>query len=165
MKVLICSDSHGLTDELIQVKQRHEADFYIHCGDSELTADHKALEGYEVVSGNCDFEPNFPNQLVLNAKDRIFVTHGHLYNVKSSLLSLQYQAQEHDANIICYGHSHILGIEKINNLLFINPGSLRLPRMRKEKTYVLLHISEEKWQVEVFELTGEKIFDQVFSKN
>lgn len=38
MKILICSDSHGLTDELIELKKRHgDMDYYIHCGDSELT--------------------------------------------------------------------------------------------------------------------------------
>ncbi len=38
MKVLIMSDSHGLTHEISIIKERHKQDVtaMIHCGDSEL---------------------------------------------------------------------------------------------------------------------------------
>ncbi len=49
MKILIISDSHGLTDELQTIAKRHaaEVDMMIHCGDSELETNHPALEGYK----------------------------------------------------------------------------------------------------------------------
>ena len=61
------------------------------------------------------------------------VTHGHLFNVKSGLMKLRYKALEQNANIVCFGHSHILGIEKVDDILFINPGSIRFPREGEKK--------------------------------
>jgi len=60
------------------------------------------------------------NNTNLNDKN-IILTHGHLYN-KDYLSNL-------DADIVFMGHSHIASIEKINNKLFINPGSVSKSRM------------------------------------
>jgi len=163
-KVLIVSDSHGLTTELAKIKEKHanEVDLMIHCGDSELSAIEPCIEGYLVVRGNCDFEGNFPEDLIEDvAGFRLYITHGHRYSVKSTLLNLSYRAREQKANIVCFGHSHSLGAEVIDQTLFINPGSIRLPRGRVEKTYVILEIESgtmilkvyDLWQGEISELT------------
>ena len=118
MKVLIVSDSHGLTEELQEIKARHahEVQMMIHCGDSELQADEEALEDFLVVQGNCDFIGTFPEELVEEIDGyRIFITHGHRYGVKSTLLNLSLRAQEADAKIVCFGHSHFLGAEMNGN--------------------------------------------------
>lgn len=49
------------------------------------------------------------------------------------MLSLTYRAKELNAQIVCFGHSHILGAEMMDHILFINPGSLLKPRGHKEK--------------------------------
>lgn len=155
MKVLIVSDSHGLTTELVRIKDKHEheVDLMIHCGDSELSAIEPCLDGYLVVHGNCDFEGDFPEEMIKEVGDlRLFITHGHRFSVKSTLLNLSYRAKEKKANIVCFGHSHSLGFEMINNVLFINPGSIRLPRGRLEKTYVILTIEKSEWNVKVYDL-------------
>ena len=79
------------------------------------------------VSGNCDnnikdilFDMPYINNINLNNKN-IILTHGHLYS-KNYLSEL-------DADIIFMGHSHVACIEKINNKLFINPGSISKSRM------------------------------------
>lgn len=99
------------------------------------------MKGYITVQGNCDYEDKFPTETTQEIADKkIFLTHGHLYGVKSSLNNLLYKAKEVGANIACFGHSHFLGMEVVDDVLFINPGSLRLPRGRKEQTYVILTI-------------------------
>ena len=139
-KVLIISDSHGLTNELKDIRARHhDIDEAIHCGDSELKEDDPNLSGYRVVSGNCDWNGNFPNEIVLDYGGlTVLVTHGHLYDIKRSLMKLEYKAQEADANIVCFGHSHVAYAEDINDRLFLNPGSIRLPRQFKEQSYIIL---------------------------
>src|SRR5689334_21165614 len=115
-KILIVSDSHGITKELEELKERHrsEVDLMIHCGDSELMADEKYMEGFAAVRGNCDFDTSYPlDRLEVVAGKKIYVTHGHKYSVKTSLMRLHYRAREVDANIVCFGHSHILGAEMI----------------------------------------------------
>ncbi|WP_017756007.1 metallophosphoesterase family protein [Calidifontibacillus oryziterrae] len=143
MKVLVVSDSHGLTKELeeIQTRHIHEVDAMFHCGDSELASAAAELDNFTVVRGNCDFDQGFPTEQLKQVKGiRYYITHGHLYNVKMSLMPLSYRALEIGADVVCFGHSHISGAEVIDGVLFLNPGSIRLPRIRKEKTYALLEI-------------------------
>jgi uncharacterized protein len=154
-KVLVVSDSHGLISELSKIKKRHEneVNLMIHCGDSELEPNDAALDGFIVVRGNCDFEEQFPEEsLQTIAGKRILVTHGHHFHVKSSLMNLTYRAEELEANIVCFGHSHILGAEIINGKLFLNPGSIRLPRMRKEKTYCIIELIGDKINLNVYDV-------------
>jgi uncharacterized protein len=151
MKLVIVSDSHGSREEIreLQEKYRNKVDALIHCGDSELAADEAAINDYIIVRGNCDMESKFPNQVVEEIKGRkIFVTHGHLYNIKMSLMNLQYKAKENMADFVFFGHSHTLGAEMIDGCVFLNPGSILLPRGRKERTYALVESINEKIQVQ-----------------
>ncbi|WLR44118.1 metallophosphoesterase [Bacillus carboniphilus] len=160
MKALIVSDSHGLNEELITIKERHinEVDVMIHCGDSELQKKDDALEGFVVVRGNCDLNTSFPNDLVQPVDNKnVLVTHGHLYGVKNNLISLKYKAKEAGANIVCFGHSHIAYVEKIDDLLFINPGSIALPRLFKEKTYAILSVQNDEIEVLFYTDQGRNI--------
>ncbi|MFC0522418.1 metallophosphoesterase [Pontibacillus salicampi] len=144
-KVLIISDSHGLTDEVQAIKERHadEVDIMIHCGDSELAYDAEPMHGYYKVQGNCDMDNRYPEEVSIDVGNvSIFATHGHLHNVKSTLMPLSYRADELGASIICFGHSHTAAAEKVKDKLFINPGSIRLPRGRDEKTYATLYWEE-----------------------
>jgi putative phosphoesterase len=154
-KIFIMSDSHRLTNEVEMLKEKHraEVDFMIHCGDSELSSDRPELAGFVTVRGNCDHDMGFPEEAVVEAGGRkIFVTHGHLFAVKSTLMNLYYRARELGADIVCFGHSHMLGMEMVDDILFINPGSVRLPRGRKEQTYVILELDGERADVTVYDV-------------
>ncbi len=163
-KVLVVSDSHGLTRELEVIRERHlgEVDLMIHCGDSQLMADNKAMTGYLTVLGNCDFS-GYPLETITEISGRkIFITHGHRYSVKTSLMNLVYKAEEVNADIVCFGHSHILGAEVIADKLFLNPGSIRLPRERLEKTYVILDIQGDKINMAVYEVNGKEMAELAY---
>ncbi|WP_010532470.1 metallophosphoesterase [Lentibacillus jeotgali] len=137
--VLIVSDSHGSTEELAVINKRHNIEHKIHCGDSELEMDDPALEGFIKVSGNCDADARFPEEQVSTIEDiTFFIAHGHLHQVKTNPLAIAYRAEENQAQVVCFGHTHIAGAEKIGNQLMINPGSVLLPRTRPEKTYAVM---------------------------
>lgn len=160
MKVLILSDSHGLTKELLDIKERHKNDveFMLHLGDSELSSQSEEMSGFSVVRGNCDFDSNYPNDMMVLLNGlKVYLTHGHLYNVKMSLMNLSYRAIEVGASIVCFGHSHIAGAELIDDVLFINPGSFRLPRMRKERTYVILEVDNNQADVVFYDSEGNVV--------
>ena len=162
MELIIVSDSHGLTEELTMIKERHvNVSTFIHCGDSELDTTSPYLSGYKVVRGNCDYDQTLPLELLIEKEqERILVTHGHLNGVKTSLMGITYRAEESNATICCFGHSHLLGIEKIGQTLFINPGSIRIPRGRKEKTYIHLQKVEETYNITIYTLEGS-IYQQI----
>ncbi|HLS23155.1 MAG TPA: metallophosphoesterase [Pseudogracilibacillus sp.] len=158
-KLLVLSDSHGLTRRITTIYERHDVTEAIHCGDSELALDAKELEPFHVVRGNCDFESRFPEEKVIEMNGlRIFATHGHLYGVKSSLMRLQYRATEVDADIVLFGHSHVAYCEEIDGKLYINPGSLRQPRHWPDKSYCLIH-SEDRTAISVlfYQLDGKEL--------
>ncbi|WP_167629486.1 metallophosphoesterase [Listeria valentina] len=142
MKLVVVSDSHSERDCLMHLKEKYEGsvDALIHCGDSELSKDDPAIQGFETVRGNCDFGPDFPNERVLDIDGyRIFVTHGHLYNIKMTLMNLRYRARELKADFVFFGHSHELGAEMMDNALVLNTGSISLPRGAiRVKTYALI---------------------------
>ncbi|MFD1362180.1 YfcE family phosphodiesterase [Lentibacillus salinarum] len=137
--VLIVSDSHGSTNELKTIQTRHHADYKIHCGDSELEMDDPELAGFIKVGGNCDMDVRYPEEQVSTVDDvTFFIAHGHLHQVKSNPLVIAYRAEEQGAQVVCFGHTHIAGAEKTGNQLLINPGSVLLPRGRKDKTYAIM---------------------------
>src|SRR5690625_5256259 len=144
VKILVLSDSHGYTDEVTEIKKRHNLTYNIHCGDSELAYDAKELEGFTTVAGNADMFSYLSDDETLDINSlKVFVTLGHLYREKSDLHRLSYRSEEIGANIVCFGHSHIIHAETINGVLYINPGSIRFPRRLKEKTYIILTIDDD----------------------
>ncbi len=139
-KLLLLSDSHGLTRRIATIYEREKAQEAIHCGDSELAVEDQVLEFFHVVRGNCDFDQRFPEEKIIEiAGRRIYITHGHLYGVKSSLMRLQYRALEVEADVVLFGHSHVPYCEAIDGKLYINPGSIRQPRRWPDPSYCIVH--------------------------
>lgn len=152
MKILVMSDTHEDSNIIDDVKEHiGSVDAIFHCGDSELDLHHSSLEGVHVVLGNCDMDSSIPIEVNISVKGTdIYMTHGHLFQVKSSLMSLTYRAKELNAQIVLFGHSHVLGAKMINGVLFLNPGSLKFPRGRKEKSYAIIEKSDSRWLVTFF---------------
>lgn len=167
MKIVVLSDTHGDPNVIEQVyKQEQDADAFFHCGDSELAYDDAHFNDMYRVKGNCDFDRNFVDDLLVPIGDRsIFMTHGHLYNIKMTLTPLDYKAQETGADIVLFGHSHLLGAEQIGDTLFLNPGSLLLPRGGNPKSYATIEWQANTDEIKVSFLspTKEKISEHYFS--
>ena len=142
MKIIVMSDSHG-DKETVRAVSALPADAIIHCGDSELSAEEPVLQGLHIVRGNCDRDLRFPQSLVVEVGDkRVFVVHGHEHDCKRTLLPLYYAAQEVQADIVLFGHSHLYGTEMKEGILFLNPGSTLLPRGGNEATFAMIEWDE-----------------------
>ncbi|MFC2948581.1 metallophosphoesterase [Virgibacillus sediminis] len=163
-RVLILSDSHGLTEELVEIKERHTVDYMIHCGDSELEMDAPEMERFYMVGGNTDMDNRFPEELTLTFNGlTFFIAHGHRHNVKGNIMTIAYRAEEENARVICFGHTHLAGAEKLGSQLLINPGSIRLPRNRSEKTYAIMEWeSSEEIEVTFYTVSGEVVQDLTY---
>ena len=126
-------------------------DLLYHGPKNNLTEDYNTMQVAQLlnsikkniicVRGNCDAEVDqsileFPisaDFFNLYINDRlIFLTHGHIYN-KNHLPILN------DGDIIIHGHTHIPAIEKINNIIYMNPGSVSLPRGNSVNSFMLYH--------------------------
>lgn len=143
MSILILSDSHGLTNEVKQAVERHQAAYVFHCGD--FCTDHKKapFAGMRLVRGNCDVASEVPLELgTVWKRLRIYQTHGHLFGVKSSLLKLHDRAKESGANMVIFGHTHVPVCAWERGILFLNPGSMLKPRHFLVPTYAVVEEEE-----------------------
>lgn len=146
-RIGITSDTHGdIAGAVKAMKELGDLDFIIHLGD--YAEDGMAIEkslGMEVigVKGNCDFHSNLPEDRVLSIGDKkVFVTHGHRYDVKWNYHKLFYKGLEVEADVVLFGHTHVATRFVEEGILVMNPGSSSHPRGHHEKTYGLLEIGE-----------------------
>ncbi|GHP12639.1 phosphoesterase [Lentilactobacillus fungorum] len=130
MRIVVVSDNHGdrqIIDKLVN-KYEGKVDGIFHCGDSEFVADDPLISKLYIVAGNMD-SATFADDLVKQiGTQTILLTHGHLQNVNSGLLTLQLFARSKQANVVLFGHTHQLGVVQTNGILFLNPGSITYPR-------------------------------------
>ena len=58
---------------------------------------------------------------------KIFLTHGHRYYVKRTLVNLGNEALSRECGLALYGHTHRADIADYNGVKLINPGSFHAP--------------------------------------
>ncbi len=129
MRILVVSDTHGDLRTLIKVvNSQPTAEIIIHCGDGEEQAQY-LKDNYKdkmvvAVKGNCDWCSMLPSKEILRVCGKtIFVTHGHLYNAKTTLYNLLCAAREEKADILLFGHTHNALTCYEDGINFMNPGS------------------------------------------
>ncbi|MCB5954285.1 metallophosphoesterase [Enterococcus sp. CWB-B31] len=168
MRYLVVSDNHGDRDILVQLVKQYKGkvDAFFHCGDSELdTSDHLWDYFTAAVKGNCDYDLGFPETAIKNiGEDVIFLTHGHLSNVRFGLTQLALQAEEAGANIALFGHTHEIGCEMHQGILFLNPGSIRQPRGPIQiQSYAIIDSTEEQLDVQYYDRSFSLVPELHFS--
>ena len=181
MKLLICSDIHGDINgarAAIEALHKEGAEKLLILGDVLYHGPRNSLpDGYDpkaviqllnenknlilAVRGNCDTEVD---QMVLEfpiladyailALDGLTVlaTHGHKLNtVTPPPLSA--------GEILLHGHTHVLANEDFGNgNVYLNPGSISLPKMGNPKTYMVY--SEREFTVK--SIDGKIVFNRKF---
>ena len=139
------SDSHGdkKTVEKILLQQP-DMDYILFAGDGIQEIKQISEEmNKEIffVSGNCDYFSREPTERLLSIfNKKIFLTHGHKYNVKFGLNRLFYRAKEISADIVIFGHTHKSENFKKENILFFNPGSVIFSEDYGTGTYGIIEI-------------------------
>ena len=159
-KVLVISDTHSYIDDRI-IKYASEADYVIHAGDignfdvirklksvSEVLFVYGNIDGNEIRSESNKFEFFKLNDL------KILLTHisgkTPKYN-KETLIKIK----DHNPDLLIAGHSHILKIQydKINKLVFLNPGAAGRHGFHLKRTMLRFEIKLNKIEnLEIIEL-------------
>jgi len=127
MKILVVSDSHGNLANLQRAVQQFAPDCVLHLGDhwSDAMDLQKSLTvPLYAVPGNCDFGVREMTERLLEFEGvKIFMTHGHKYGVKQSPMRAMYAAEERQAQILCFGHTHRAICAQQTGLWVLNPGT------------------------------------------
>lgn len=158
MKWLIASDIHGSAyycQKLLEAFEKEESDRILLLGDilyhgprNDLPRDYAPKQVIEMlnplkdkicsVRGNCDTEvdqmvlgfPILADYLLLPTdKNLIFATHGHNYN-SQCLPPIQ------KGDVLLHGHTHIPVCEVSDTHIYLNPGSVSIPKENSPHSYM-----------------------------
>ena len=175
MKWMIASDIHGSSlycRQLLESLTRENADRLLLLGDLLYHGPRNDLpDGYapkEVISmlnankdrlfcvrGNCDTEvdqmvlefPILADYALIALGDRmIYATHGHLHG-ESNPPALQ------TGDILLCGHTHVPKCTEHERFLYLNPGSVSIPKENSHRGYMTLENNTFLWKT----LSGEVI--------
>lgn len=159
MKLLIISDTHGyIVNARKAIDRNPDIRMVLHLGDLikdavELSKIYPNIQ-FEYVSGNCDMAGNgVPSEKTIEVEGkRIFMTHGHKYFVKWDLNALLVKAQQEKADIALFGHTHMSMLDWVNNIWFLNPGSISQSRNTAGESYAILDTSDSELRPEICNL-------------
>ncbi len=168
MKWMIASDIHGSAyycRALLAAFEREGANKLLLLGDvlyhgprNDLPRDYAPKQVIEMlngikekllcVRGNCDTEvdqmvldfPVLADYAILVAGERmIYATHGHVYN-EQKLPPLGKD------DILLHGHTHVPKCTEHESYLYINPGSVSIPKENSPHSYLLLEETQLTWK-------------------
>ena len=168
MKFLIASDIHGSAywcRQMLKAFEAEQADRMILLGDllyhgprNDLPRDYAPKEVTAMlnahaadilaVRGNCDAEvdqmvltfPIMADYAVMPVRERLlFITHGHLFN-NETLPPLK------QGDILLHGHTHVSVLEDHGTHVYMNPGSVSLPKPGHPHGYMTLEDGLFTWK-------------------
>ncbi len=170
MKILIASDSHRMTANLLTAIDREKPDMLIHLGDIEDDPNPVAAAAGSpetpciFIKGNCDY---YSSGSVLIRRSvftlhghRFYCCHGHHERVNQGLTTIAVAASDEKCDIALFGHTHVPYDSEgefageysryypeawpgcAPGVRIMNPGSISLPRGGSFKSYIIMSIDE-----------------------
>lgn len=143
-KILVLSDSHGKLNPMLMAVEAESPDLIIHLGDcwedaGRLKAKYPQIP-MERVPGNCDYSNEQAERIIVVEGKRLFICHGHTFNVKMGYLNLELKSEELGVDATLFGHTHRAYYENNNGITFLNPGSIGSPPFETPASYGILEI-------------------------
>ncbi len=156
MRILVFSDTHGDADAMSGVLAAVPCDMLLHLGDCVADCEEPRLLYPEVtmwqVAGN-DYRDTLSG---LHYEDlfeldgvRIFMTHGHRFDVRSGPDRLCAAAESRGAALALYGHTHVAAVGRCGAVTYCNPGSASRPRGAGGRSYGVVTIDRGTFTCEV----------------
>jgi len=168
MKLLVASDIHGSAyycDMLLKAFEKEKADRILLLGDilyhgprNDLPRDYAPKKVISMlnplkdkifcVRGNCDTEvdqmvldfPILADYSVIPLKDRlVYATHSHIYN-EQNLPPLC------KGDILLCGHTHIPKCTEYENFVYMNTGSVSIPKENSPHSYIMYEDGRFLWK-------------------
>ena len=149
--ILVVSDNHRKLEKLFQlIDANPDISYFLHLGDSEGGEEEirahlpKQCDSY-FVQGNNDFFAYLPKEVEVRlGKEKLFLTHGHLYGVNFDLQRLADEAKDRDCSMALFGHTHKPCQRTVNGVLCINPGSISFPRQDdRRQSYAMFYMDKK----------------------
>ena len=168
MKFMIASDIHGSAyycEKLLEAYKKEAADRLFLLGDvlyhgprNDLPKEYNpkavitmlnAMKGDILcVRGNCDTEvdqmvlefPILADYAIVPVGERLlYATHGHVYN-KANPPKMK------KGDILLNGHFHVPAFEELEEFIYMNPGSVSIPKENSQHGYMVLEDNMFVWK-------------------
>lgn len=168
MKFMIASDIHGSAyycEKLLEAYKNETADRLFLLGDvlyhgprNDLPKEYNpkaviamlnAVKGDILcVRGNCDTEvdqmvlefPILADYAIVPVGERLlYATHGHVYN-KANPPKMK------KGDILLNGHFHVPAFEELEDFIYMNPGSVSIPKENSQHSYMILEDNMFAWK-------------------
>lgn len=157
MKYLVVSDIHGslfYANKILELINNEKVDKVILLGDlyyhgprNPLPIEYNPKEVCNLlnsikdkiicIKGNCDAEVDemisefeFNKNILLDINNKKFMfTHGHKYNIENKVDNI---------DVLIYGHFHTGFIKKEDGVIYVNAGSITLPKNGTKNSYLVI---------------------------
>lgn len=168
MKILIASDIHGSAKYCRKLLERYEeekagrllllGDLLYHGPRNDLPEEYEPKQVIGMlnalkdeifcVRGNCEAEvdqmvfsfPVMADYALMPLGNRmVFITHGHVYN-KENLPPMK------AGDILLHGHTHVPACEACSGIVYMNPGSVSIPKNGTPRGYMTLEGETFTWK-------------------
>lgn len=177
MRILIASDIHGAerpASKIAEAAEKRDAELILLLGDllyhgprNDLPATYAPKRVIEIltglkdriiaVRGNCEAEVDqmvlpFPcmadsNTLIADGL-KIFMTHGHIWN---------YDRHPWGIDVFMQGHTHIQHLAKKDGIIYLNPGSVSIPKGGNRPSYAFWNGKT----IEIIDLDSEETIHSI----
>jgi len=168
MRFMIASDIHGSAyycKKLLEAYKKEKAERLFLLGDilyhgprNDLPREYnpravismlnEMKEEILCIRGNCDTEvdqmvlefPILADYAVLPIGERLlYATHGHVYNKENP-------PKMKKGDILLNGHFHVPAFEALEHFLYMNPGSVSIPKENSDHSYMILEDNTFIWK-------------------
>jgi len=176
LEIIIVSDNHEAKTGIESVLAHHpDADYYFHCGDSNLDPASEMMKRFIAVKGNTDYSYDFEPQVWVDlpSGERVFMAHGDGHGVHQGIERLITwvtpggfspifsDRKTPVTKIIFYGHTHVVHVTMEQEILVINPGSIALPRGESRiRSYARLEITPECYDIQIINAMDHTIVEE-----
>ncbi len=153
MKIGLISDTHGyfepkVSDLFAGVSHiLHAGDI----GDDSIVAELQTIAPVTAVLGNTDSSPNYRLTEVIMLAGRKFIVQ-HIVNPRELREEFQLRIARERPDAVVFGHTHKAFCETIDGVLYLNPGYAGKPKIRMERSVVILHVNDKEIRPEFFRL-------------
>ncbi len=168
MKILVFSDSHGMTMRMIDCIEEEQPDMLFHLGDMVYDTVDLCSVFPEIplvnVCGNNDWRSEAPEEEIVTVGEiRFFLAHGHRHAVRRTTDHMAAAARERGCQVALFGHTHESLVEHQNGVIVANPGSISMPRCEQPSYLRILLLNGQAPKLEIVHVeppSRQSIFDR-----
>lgn len=142
-RIGLISDTHNdLPPDVLEVFA--DVDHILHAGDvgqRRILVELETIAPVTAVAGNTDADPSYRETERLELAGLDFLVH-HIVDPHHLRGEFAERLRKHPPDVVVFGHTHHAFCERIDGVLFVNPGSASRPRLGGGCSVAILKVTD-----------------------